>query len=168
MGSKVRVLFVCRGNICRSPLAMGVFRSVVAAAGLAHRFEIDSAGTSSYHTGLPPDARTVAVALRRGLMLAHAARQVRAEDLHCFDYVVVMDGSNRDGVELLAQSGPGSARSARSARILMLREFDPAADGVADVPDPYFGGPADFEAVHDMVERACAGLLEHIRREHGL
>lgn len=165
MGSTVRVLFVCRGNICRSPLAMGVFRSVVAAAGLAHRIEIDSAGTSSYHAGLPPDARTVAVARRRGLALAHAARQVQAEDLHSFDYVVVMDGSNRDSVERLARPGPGSARS---ARILMLREFDPAAGGAPDVPDPYFGGPADFEAVHDMVERACSGLLEHIRREHGL
>jgi protein-tyrosine phosphatase len=141
---------------------MGVFRSVVAAAGLAHRFEIDSAGTSSYHAGLPPDPRTVAVARRRGLTLGHAARQVRAEDLHSFDYAVVMDGSNRDAVELLAQSAPGTAR------IRMLRDFDPLAGGAPDVPDPYFGGPADFEAVHDMVERACAGLLEHIRREHGL
>jgi protein-tyrosine phosphatase len=156
------VLFVCLGNICRSPLAMGVFRQLVEEAGLAGRFEIDSAGTSSYHTGDPPDSRTVAVAARRGLRLEHAARQMQAADLERFDYVVVMDGANHGKVRRLQQQAPGRAE------VRLLRSFDPQADGETDVPDPYFGGSDGFEDVHDMVERACAGLLQHIREEQGL
>jgi protein-tyrosine phosphatase len=155
----VGVLFVCLGNICRSPLAEGVFRQVVEEEGLADSFRIDSAGTTSYHTGSPPDSRTVEVARRRGLVLEHAARQIREEDLELFDYVVVMDASNRGKVERLAERAPGRAE------IHMLRAFDPEAEADADVPDPYFGGPDGFEDVHDMVERSCRGLLEHIRLE---
>jgi protein-tyrosine phosphatase len=162
MSHHVAVLFVCLGNICRSPLAEGVFRQVVEEAGLGHRFLVDSAGTSSYHTGSPPDGRTVAEARRRGLHLDHAARQVQAADLEQFHYLVVMDASNHGKVERLAARAPGKAE------LLMLRSFDPQAEGARDVPDPYFGGPEGFAEVHDMVERACRSLLEHIRRERGL
>jgi protein-tyrosine phosphatase len=158
----IGVLFVCLGNICRSPLAEGVFRQVVGEAGLADRFEIDSAGTSSYHTGSPPDSRTTAVARRRGLALDHAARQITAEDLDRYDYIVVMDESNHERVRRLAESVKPEME------ILLLRDFDPEADGSREVPDPYFGGESGFEEVHDMVERACRGLLEHLRERHGL
>jgi protein-tyrosine phosphatase len=158
MNDRIGVLFVCLGNICRSPLAMGVFRQVVREAGLENRFEIDSAGTSSYHTGSPPDSRTVGVARARGLDLKHAARQMLREDLDRFDYVVVMDASNRGKVERLAQKGAGRAE------VRMLRDFDAEAGGDLDVPDPYFGGADGFEEVHDMVERSCRGLFEHIRQ----
>jgi protein-tyrosine phosphatase len=159
MNETIGVLFVCLGNICRSPLAEGVFRDIVERAGLADRFHIDSAGTSSYHTGDPPDSRTVAVARQRGLKLEHAARQVLGSDLERFHYVLVMDASNESRVQRLAGKVPGRAE------IMLLRGFDPEAGDETDVPDPYFGGPDGFEDVHDMVERACRGLLDHIRRE---
>jgi protein-tyrosine phosphatase len=162
MSETIGVLFVCLGNICRSPLAEGVFRQVVEREGLGRRFHIDSAGTSSYHTGSPPDPRTVSTAARRGLVLQHAARQIAEPDFRRFHYVVVMDGSNRAKVERLAQ------RVFPEARIEMLRSFDPQADGELDVPDPYFGGDSGFDLVHDMVERACEALLARIREEHRL
>jgi protein-tyrosine phosphatase len=162
MSNRIGVLFVCLGNICRSPLAMGVFREVVEGEGLADRFRVDSAGTTAFHEGSPPDSRTVAVARRRGLTLEHAARQVLAEDLELFDYVLVMDSSNLARVQRLVRNVPDEAE------VRMLREFDPEADGDLDVPDPYFGGADGFEDVHDMVDRACRGLLEYIRQERGL
>jgi protein-tyrosine phosphatase len=159
---KVKVVFVCLGNICRSPLAEGVFRHMVHVAGLGDRFEIDSAGTSSYHIGDPPDSRTAAVARSRGVELSGAARQFTARDLAAFDYVIAMDEDNLANVRKLA-----SARSA--ARIHLLREFDHAvANEDRNVPDPYYGGPRGFEDVHDIVERSCAELLKQIRKQHSL
>jgi protein-tyrosine phosphatase len=158
----VGVLFVCLGNICRSPLAEGVFRHLVNEAGLAHRFDIDSAGTSAFHAGDPPDSRTVEVARRRGLVLEHAARQIEFDDFQRFHYVAVMDASNHGKVSALEERVEGRAE------VHMLRAFDEDAGDDLDVPDPYFGGPDGFEDVQDMVERACAGLLAHIREQHGL
>jgi protein-tyrosine phosphatase len=154
----VKVLFVCLGNICRSPLAEGVFRQVVEESDLGAEFEIDSAGTSAWHIGSSPDPRTVEVARRRGLMLEHAARQVTRADLDHYDFVVVMDQSNLTRVRALVEQAGG-----HRAEIVLLRHFDAEAAGELEVPDPYFGGPDGFEDVHDMVERACRGLLEHIR-----
>ena len=162
MSGKIRVLFVCLGNICRSPLAEGVFRKVVEEAGLAERFEIDSAGTSDYHRGEPPDPRTVEVAARRGLKLEHAARQVTMSDLESFDYVIAMDASNLGKIERLARQQRGRAE------VHLLRAFDPEAGDDLEVPDPYFGGADGFENVHEMVERASEGLLEHIRAQHAV
>ena len=161
MKEEIGVLFVCLGNICRSPLAEGVFREIVREEGLQDRFDVDSAGTSDYHTGDSPDPRTVSEAKRRGLILDHAARQIRSQDLEKFDYVIAMDASNLGRVERLA-------KSMRGAQLRLLRSFDEEAADDLEVPDPYFGGPDGFADVHDMVERACRGLLAHIRSQHAL
>jgi protein-tyrosine phosphatase len=162
MSDRIGVLFVCLGNICRSPLAEGVFRDIVEREELGDRFDIDSAGTSDYHIGDSPDGRTVAEARRRGLELDHAARQVKAADLDRFDDIIAMDASNLGRIERLARSAP------RSAELHLLRAFDPEAGDDLEVPDPYFGGADGFANVHDMVERACAGLLRHLREQHAL
>jgi protein-tyrosine phosphatase len=157
----IRVLFVCLGNICRSPLAEAVFRHQVEERGWAERFEIDSAGTSGWHRGSPPDARSAAEARRRGITLAGGSRKVVATDLRRFHYVIAMDAENHAALADLQASAGGTAQVRR------LREFEPAAASL-DVPDPYYGGPRGFEDVHDIVERGCAGLLAHIAAEHGL
>jgi protein-tyrosine phosphatase len=144
------------GNICRSPLAEGVFRDLVARAGLDDRFEIDSAGLGDWHAGELPDSRTRAVAQRRGLALTSRARQVVADDLDQFDLVIAMDADNVRGLSRLRSRLPAGIEVRR------LLEFDPEAEAL-DVPDPYYGGDDGFERVHDMIERACAALLEHLR-----
>jgi protein-tyrosine phosphatase len=160
---RTAVLFVCLGNICRSPLAEAVFRAQVEAAGLTHSFEIDSAGTSAYHIGEPADARTARTAASRGVTLTSRARQVENSDFSRFDYILAMDADNYRVLERRS----GRARPGRS-ELRMLREFDPQSDGDHDVPDPYYGGARGFEDVHDMVERACIGLLDHIREQRRL
>jgi protein-tyrosine phosphatase len=157
----VRVLFVCMGNICRSPVAEAVFRHQVRERGLEARFEIDSAGTSGYHDGSPPDRRSTETAFRRGIALTGRSRRVTADDLRTFDYVIAMDGDNeRELRQLFAASGGTS-------RVHRLREWDPRPDA-GDVPDPYYGGARGFDDVHDIVERASAAFLDHVVREHGL
>jgi len=158
----IGVLFICLGNICRSPLAEGVFKGLVEEAGLEDAFEIDSAGTSDYHEGNPADPRTIAVAKERGIELTSRSRPITEADIEHFDYLIVMDESNQANVERLA----AGVRS--DARIHRLREFDPEADGELDVPDPYFGGEEGFHLVQEMVERTCASFLEHLRAEHEL
>ena len=151
------ILFVCMGNICRSPTAEGVMRALVRDAGLEDRIELDSAGTGGWHAGEPPDARAAEAAGRRGIALAGAARQVTSEDFERFDLVVAMDRSNlRD---LLAIAPDEDA----AEKVRLLREFDPAADGDLDVPDPYYGGDRGFETVLDQVHAACRGLLAELR-----
>ena len=154
----IRVLFVCMGNICRSPLAEAVFRHQVAERGLDGRFEIDSAGTSGYHDGAPPDRRSTETARRRGITLTGRSRRVVEDDLHRFDYVIAMDADNERELRRL----PGGP-----ARVHRLREWDPEP-GDGNVPDPYYGGARGFEDVQDIVERASAAFLEHVVREHGL
>lgn len=155
--SKIGVLFVCTGNICRSPTAEGQFRAAVRAAGLDGRFTIDSAATHDYHIGKGPDARTVQAARRRGLDLAPLrARQVGVEDFAAFDYVVAMDRGHLEILTALAPPGAGH-------RISLFLDHAPSC-GLRDVPDPYYGGPDGFETVLDLVETGCAGLLAHIRR----
>ena len=158
---KLRILFVCLGNICRSPLAEGVFRHHVERAGLADRFDIDSAGTSSYHEGDPPDPRTTAVARTRGIVLTGRSRQIKRTDLDDFDYVIVMDAQNHAAVQRLA-------KATSHALVHLLREFDAQAKHDRDVPDPYYGGVNGFEDVHDMVDRSAEGLLQYLKQEHGL
>lgn len=152
---RVRILFVCMGNICRSPLAESVFRHLVRERGMEERFEIDSAGTSGYHAGDPPDPRSVATARARGVAVAGASRPLSHRDLHDWDYLIVMDAENRAHVDQLRASAGGAARVHR------LREWDPERSGL-DVPDPYYGGVRGFEDVHDIVERSCIALLDHL------
>jgi len=159
---KIGVLFVCLGNICRSPLAEAVFRTLVEGEGLSDRFTIDSAGTSNYHTGDSPDPRTVRLAAARGVRVQHAARQIAEADFTRFDYVLAMDVENLRRTVRLAERVDGASV------VRLLRSYDPEAEEGAEVPDPYFGGPRGFEDVHDLVERACRGLLTRIRAEHHL
>jgi protein-tyrosine phosphatase len=153
----VRVCFVCLGNICRSPTAEGVMRAAVARAGLTDRVTLDSAGTGGWHVGELPDPRTRAAALRRGITLDHRARQFRRDDFARFDLVVAMDVTNRRA--LLAMAPDEAAR----AKVVLLRSYDTAAAPDAEVPDPYYGEHDGFEAVLDICEAACAGLLEDVR-----
>lgn len=155
-----RVLFVCWGNICRSPTAEAVMRRVVDEAGLGAVVEIDSAGTSAEHAGDPPDRRAVAEAARRGLdLLSLRARKVRPDDWQRFDLVLVADGMVE---RALLRDAPDDAARAKVHR---MTAFGPDAD-VEDVPDPYYGGPDGFTEVYDLLERACDGLVRHIRARH--
>lgn len=155
----VRVLFVCLGNICRSPTAEGVFRRQVADAGLAHAIEVRSAGTHAYHVGNPADPRSLSAARRRGYDLStHRARRVDASDFRDFDYVLAMDADNLHHLRSVA-----AGTADRRAHVGMFLAFAPAVK-FEEVPDPYLRGDEGFEMVLDMIESAGEGLLEHIRR----
>ena len=151
----IRILFVCLGNICRSPLAESVFRHLARERGVERRFEIDSAGTSGWHVGDPPDARSVATARARGVEVCGASRKLVADDLRRFDYVIAMDRENLANITRLQTASGGGAR------VHLLREWDPEP-GQPDVPDPYYGGERGFEEVHDIVKRSCAALLDDL------
>ncbi len=155
----IRVLFVCMGNICRSPTAHGVFRSLVEQEGLAHLVSTDSAGTHAYHVGEPPDSRAQSTARRRGIDMSDLrARRVAAEDFAAFDYVLAMD---RDNLALLLDACPAD----QAEKVCLFMDF--ASDwGADEVPDPYYGGPSGFESVFDMVEAASRGLIVHIRSKY--
>lgn len=158
--SEIRVLFVCMGNICRSPTAHGVFRAQVRTAGLERWIDIDSAGTHGFHTGSPPDRRAIRAAAERGYDLSSLrARQVGAADLERFHYVLAMDRANLQILEGLG-GGPGAAQPA-----LLLDFAGHARD--REVPDPYYGAANGFDEVLDLVEAGCTGLLEAIRHRHG-
>ena len=154
----ISVLFVCMGNICRSPTAEGVFRHFVNEAGLADRVLVDSAGTHAYHVGEPADRRAQAAAERRGISLdGISSRRVRDEDFESFDYIVAMDRLNH--VTLVDQ-----ADAEHHDKIRLFLEF--SSGGEDDVPDPYYGGAAGFDRVLDLVEVASRGLLETLRSKH--
>jgi protein-tyrosine phosphatase len=155
----MRILFVCLGNICRSPTAEGVMRHVLRDEGLEHRVEVDSAGTGGYHVGAPPDERATEAARRRSIVLDGQARKFAAVDFDEFDLILAMDEENRR--DLLDLAPDDRAR----AKIRLLREFDPDSDGGTDlgVPDPYYGGDEGFEHVLDLVEAATRGLVEELR-----
>jgi protein-tyrosine phosphatase len=174
----VRILFVCMGNICRSPTAEATMRALVREAGLEQEVEVDSAGTGGWHVGSAPDRRARAAAKARGIVLEGSAREVSLQDFEDFDLLVAMDRFNLDALRMLAPS-----EQARQ-KVRLLREFDPASARSApdphtergalaelddpadlDVPDPYYGGEDGFEEVLDLVHAACAGLLERIRED---
>ena len=154
----MKILFVCLGNICRSPTAEGVFRTLAARQGTHPITLIDSAGTADYHVGDPPDARTRAAAQQRGYDLSDLrARAVQPEDFHEFDFILAMDRANLETLQAMA---PGQSR----ARLALLLDFAPQA-GTVEVPDPYYGQAADFERVLDLVEQGATGLLAHLREQ---
>lgn len=160
--AKVRVMFLCMGNICRSPVAEGVFRHKVKRAGLEGRVEIASSGTGGWHVGEPPDPRMCAAAKAREVDLSpQRARQLAEEDFRAFDLILAMDRNNLAHAQRLVR--PDDA----SAELKLFRDFDPAP-GDRQVPDPYYGGAAGFEEVLDIVERTCEALLAHLREAHGL
>jgi len=154
-----RLLFVCLGNICRSPTAEAVMARLVADAGLEREIELDSAGTGAWHVGSPPDERATSAAAARGVAVRGVARQVALADFDAFDLLLAMDGENHRALRALAPHAEAAAK------VRLLREFDAASAGAAslDVPDPYYGGPGGFDRVLDLVEAACAGLLAELR-----
>jgi len=150
----ISILFVCLGNICRSPLAEGVFRAVAAERGLSNLFRLDSAGTGGWHAGSAPDPRSVAVAAKHGVDInGQCARKVAPEDFATFDLVLGMDRSN---VEELRRMAPAAARS----RIHLFLDY--AGAGPRDIPDPYFGGPGGFDDVYRMIRDASESLLDRV------
>lgn len=158
--AEVAVLFVCMGNICRSPTAEAVFRSRVSAEGLAKRVRIDSAGTHAYHVGHPPDGRARETAAGRGISMdGQRARRVSEDDFERFDFIVAMDDDN---LSILEQMQPDAAR----AELSLMLDHHPEAPG-REVPDPYYGGAQGFEYVFDLVEAASDGLLGRVRGRLG-
>lgn len=156
---QVKVLFVCMGNICRSPTAEAVFRHYVKQEGLAHSIHIDSAGTHDYHIGDAPDGRTQRAASQRGYDMSRLrGRQVEAGDFARFDYVLAMDEAN---LSILQRLRPRDTES----HLGLFLEFAEKHDE-REVPDPYYGGAQGFEHVLDLVEDAATGLLRHIRQQH--
>lgn len=150
----IRVMFVCLGNICRSPLAEGVMRHVVAEAGLADRFHIESSGTGGWHVGEPPDPRSVQIAARYGVDLsAQRAQQFKPIHLERFDEIRAMDASNLSAIDRMARGG------ALANYGLFL---DDAPGTLTEVPDPYYGGPKGFEHCYRLVRAGCEGLLTRL------
>jgi protein-tyrosine phosphatase len=153
---RLAVLFVCMGNICRSPTAEGVFRHLIGQGGLADQVQVDSAGTHNYHPGAPPDERSQRHAMRRGYDLsAQRARKIRSLDFTEYDLILAMDEDNL--AELAAECPPEAVH-----KLHLLMAFAPAGSP-AEVPDPYYGGDRGFEQVLDQVELACAGLVAYAR-----
>ena len=159
INNKTRVLFVCLGNICRSPAANGVMEKMVAVQGLDRKFLIDSAGTYGGHAGELPDPRMRVAASRRGYNLTHRSRKFREQDYHDFDMIIVMDDSNYENVARLAPERK------YLDKVYRFVEFSKNHPDWSYVPDPYYGGAQGFETVLDILEDACEGLLDEIRKE---
>ncbi|MCW2993412.1 MAG: low molecular weight phosphotyrosine protein phosphatase [Conexibacter sp.] len=157
----VRLLFVCMGNICRSPTAEAVMRDLVAREGLEGEVVIDSAGTGGWHVGSPPDRRSTAAAKTRGIVMEGAARQVTPADFDDYDLLLAAD---RENVAALRAIAPDQEAA---AKVRLLREFDEDSVRAGDlaIPDPYYGGPSGFEDVLDLIDAACRGLLKTLRAE---
>lgn len=157
--AEVKVLFVCMGNICRSPTAEGVFAALLRQHELHERVFVDSAGTHAYHVGSAPDPRARSAALRRGIDLSgQRARRIEAADFEVFDYILVMD---RENLALVHERCPPERRE----KVQLLLEYAPHV-GMDEVPDPYYGGAAGFERVLDMIEAAAQGLLQRIKERN--
>ncbi len=157
---RIGVLFVCLGNICRSPLAEGIFRDKVKKAGLEHQFKIDSCGTSAFHIGEQPDPRSAGNAIENGIYLDHQARQFVGADFADFDYILPMDASNYRNVMNLKPENP-------NGNVVLMRALDTLGRG-EDVPDPYYGGEGGFQNVFDILDRSTQVLLNTIRKERGI
>lgn len=157
MKPSYRILFVCMGNICRSPAGEGVLRALVEEAGLSDQIEIDSCGTIGFHAGDPPDHRMTAAAAKRGIRLSGQARQIRYQDLKDFDLILTMDEENFRNVARLDAGGTATPRIQRFCSF--CQDFSEK-----EVPDPYYGGDRGFEHVLDLLEDGCRGVLAEARR----
>lgn len=158
MNTTVEVCFVCLGNICRSPLAQGVFESLVKEEGLQDRIIISSAGVGGWHVGNPPDSRMQQTARAHGIHLNSRARQFQSSDFKQMDLVLAMDHSN---LSALQQMRPASELE---GKLFLFRSFDPQHNNDLEVPDPYYGGGKGFETVYQIVERTCPKVLEHLKK----
>ena len=160
MMEKVKVLFVCLGNICRSPLAEGIVRHKVVQRQLNLYFEIDSCGTAAYHVGEHPDTRSVANARKNGVHYDHLGRQLKQDDFYHYDLIIPMDESNLRNMRSVS---PVNA----TAEVVKMRTFDPIDEG-GDVPDPYYGGESGFQDVFEILERSTEHLLDDLIRKYAL
>ena len=186
---KLRVLFVCLGNICRSPMAEAIFNDKVSKKGLSYIFESDSAGTANYHIGKPADKRTIDTVERMGIKITHTARQVTTPDLNHYEYILAMDAENMEILNTLAE-----ADKHLGGRIYLMRDFEPGAqphnttsekqpytnvDPLTDnkrdqltpnlsVPDPYYGGDEGFQEVYQILDRSIENFIDFVSRKHKL
>lgn len=149
-----KVLFVCLGNICRSPMAEAIFNYKIKEKGLADAFQSDSCGTGDYHIGLPPDHRTIKNTLKNGVPISHAARQLTDQDLDHFDLILAMDQRNYENILTLSTAG------VNQHKIKLMREFDPHEQG--EVPDPYWGGDEEFQNVFEILDRSIESMIATI------
>lgn len=157
----IKVLFVCMGNICRSPSAEGVFRDKISEAGLGDKIHIDSAGTHAYHVGNPPDPRSQATAIKRNYDLSkQRARKVKVSDFDEFNYVIAMDRSNEEDLQAICPPG-------LEDKIHLFLTFS-NNNSINEVPDPYYGGGNGFETVLDLIEDAADGLIVHLQKHHSI
>ena len=156
MTEPVRILFVCLGNIIRSPLAARLFEHEANKRGLENKYIVDAAGTADYHVGQEPDPRMVRTAARRGFHYTHRGRQIERNDLDEFDLIIPMDLENKADIEALTR------KPDQRAKIHLLREFDPETRSSIAVPDPWYGGPSGFEEAYDIIERSVRGLLDEL------
>jgi protein-tyrosine phosphatase len=154
----IKVLFVCLGNICRSPLAEGVFKAFILRNNLNNSILADSAGTAGYHIGSFPDKRSVKTAEEHGILLEHCGRKLSSSDFEEFDFIIAMDKNNYKDIISLQNESKGKAR------VFLFRDFDPAGKG--DVPDPYHGTMKDFEDVYQMCYRTSENLLEFVQKNN--
>ena len=153
---KTRVLFVCLGNICRSPLAEAIFSKMINDRGLDESFEVDSCGTANYHVGEEPDRRTIQVAQKNNVPMQHLGRQLIKEDLHFFDLIIAMDHQNMENIRKLGGENIG-------ARLEMMRSFEKKGSGTpAGVPDPWYGNDRDFDQCFELLEICCSNLLDEL------
>lgn len=159
---KIGILFVCLGNICRSPAAEGIMTKIVEKNELQDLIEVDSAGTSGWHEGELPDERMRSHGEKRGYDFCSRSRKFNRDDLHRFDYVIVMDKDNYNTVIAMA------AEQKQREKVHLISEYAVQSNHGHDIPDPYYGGPAGFELVLDLLEDACEGLLKVIKKEHAL
>ncbi|MDH5457295.1 MAG: low molecular weight phosphotyrosine protein phosphatase [Nitrospinota bacterium] len=159
LSKSFEICFVCLGNICRSPLAEGVFQALINDQGLENQIIVHSAGTGGWHVGASPDARMQATARNKGIKLTSRAQQIEAGDIRRFDLVLAMDRSNLETMQYLCS--PEIA----AKKLRLFRSFDPEADGDMDVPDPYYGRDDGFEHVFQIVHRTCPPILEYVKSQ---
>jgi protein-tyrosine phosphatase len=157
--TKAKILFVCLGNICRSPLAEAIFKDKIRNHALDAYFEADSCGTSNYHIGDPPDSRTIANARKNGVAISHLGRQLCTNDLEAYDYILAMDKSNYQNILKLANA------QQYSGKVALMRNYDPVGKG-EEVPDPYYGGEKNFQEVFEILDRSMEGFIKHLEEQY--